>query len=211
MNMTSDAAVTARLSSAQPDDAIVQWLLLPEGERADLLDGRIVYKAMATIEHGDAIGGIWGQIYHLRGRPPGGGGWWLSENVKMYLADQGVQPDMVGWRTDRHPQPPRKANVGPRHLGVYVTPPDWICEVLSPSTSYRDKGAKWTAYHAVGVEHYWLVDLANEMLTVYRRNDRTYELLTKIGRDDTAALPPFESVELRGGLVFLMTAAIREG
>src|SRR5579883_2114197 len=110
------------------------WLSLPRGDRAELLRGRIVYKAMASIEHGDAAGGIYAQLDRFRGPPAGGGGgWWLSQDVDMFLAGQGLRPDLVGWRTEKHPRPPQKVNIGANHLGVYVTPPDWVCEVLSGS------------------------------------------------------------------------------
>ncbi len=205
-----EIGIQTNVGAPQASRVLIEWLSLPDCERAELLNGRIVYKAMATIEQGDTIGGIWAQIDRFRGRLLTGGGWWLSLEAKLYLLDEGVQPDMVGWRIDKHPRPPRKVNVGTKHLGVYVTPPDWVCEVLSPSTSYRDRGVKWDAYHRAGVEHYSLVDVAHEMVTVYRRNERTYERVKEVGREDTAVLPPFEGFEFSGRRVFLLAAAIHE-
>lgn len=42
------------------------WLMLPERDRAELLGGRIVYKAMASIEHGSAAGSVFAQVDRLR-------------------------------------------------------------------------------------------------------------------------------------------------
>lgn len=190
------------------------WLLLPPGDRAELLLGRIVYKAMTSIAQGDAMMDIGEQIGRLRGPPgDGGGGWWLSQDVVMVLAGQGLRPDMVGWRVARHPRPPERVNVGTRHLGVYVAPPDWVCEVLPGSTRTRDEadGVKWQAYYDAGVGHYWLVDLDREQLLVYRRGERSYEPIEVAGREAVKALPPFESVNFVARRVFLLSGLTTPG
>lgn len=188
------------------------WLSLPEGDRAELIGGRIVYKAMASIEHGDAVMGLAEQLGRFRGPPGTPGGWWLSQEVDMYLSGQGLRPDMVGWRMDRHPKPPRKVNLTLRHLGVYTTPPDWVCEALPSSTRSRDEedGLKWQAYYEAGVGHYWLVDLLRQELTVYRQGARDYEPIEILGREGVKALPPFETVELIAQHVFLLTDLVKQ-
>lgn len=209
------------LDSAQPESGrltseaeqrLDAWLSLPEGDRAELLGGRIVYKAMASIEHGDAVMGIAEQLGRFRGPPGTPGGWWLSQEVDMYLSGQGLRPDMVGWRMDKHPKPPRKVNLTNRHLGVYVTAPDWVCEVLSGSTRSRDEeeGVKWQAYHEAGVGHYWLVDLLRQQLTVYRRGSRDYEAVEILGREGVKAVPPFETIDLVAQRVFLLSDLVRQ-
>ena len=189
------------------------WLLLSERDRVELLDGRIVYKSMPSIAHGDASIEIAGQLHHLRGpRVADRGGWWLSQDVDMMLAGQGLRPDLVGWRVDKQPTPPRKVNVGARHLGVYVTPPDWVCEVLSESTRIHDEseGVKWKAYWETGVGHYWLVDLLRGQLTVYRRGERDYEPVDVAGRTTVKALAPFDEVAFDAGRVFMLVELLRE-
>ncbi len=161
------------------------WLSLPSGDRAELLGGRIVYKTMASLAHGAAVMAIGEQINRFQGPPGvGGGGWWLSQEVDLFLSGQGLRPDVVGWLIDKHPSPPQKINLGEKHLGVYVASPDWVCEVLSPSTKSRDveDGQKWRAYHEAGVGHYWLVDLDREQLTVYQRGEVSYEPHDVAGR-----------------------------
>jgi hypothetical protein len=51
--------------------------------------------------------------------------------------------------------------------------PDWIIEVLSPSTSARDQITKLRLYENAGVKHYWLVHPTEHVVTVYSRNDPT--------------------------------------
>ena len=210
-HLESGPADPARLTP-EAEKRLDAWLSLPEGDRAELIAGRIVYKGMASIEHGDAVMGIAEQLGRFRGPPGTPGGWWLSQEVDMYLSGQGLRPDMVGWRMDRHPKPPRKVNLTNRHLGVYVTAPDWVCEVLSGSTRARDEaeGVKWNAYHEAGVDHYWLVDLLRQELTVYQRGARDYEPVEILGRAGVKALPPFESIEVVAHRVFLLADLVRQ-
>lgn len=188
------------------------WLSLPPRDRAELLGGRIVYQAMASIEHGAAAGNVFAQLDGFQG-PPGdhGGGWWLSQEVDLLLAGQGLRPDVVGWRMDRHPAAPRRVTVGPRRLGVCTTAPDWVCEVLSASTRARDEseGLKWQAYHEAGVGHYWLVDLDREQILVHRRDQRSYEAIEVAGREAVKQLPPFEAIPFQARRLFQMVALLR--
>jgi Uma2 family endonuclease len=62
-----------------------------------------------------------------RGRG-GPGGWWLVIEPDIRLApSEIVAPDVAGWRKERMPIFPRTRPID--------TTPDWICEILSPSTS----------------------------------------------------------------------------
>ncbi len=208
-------------SADSPDDTsaspalqrVEAWLLLSQRDRVELLAGRVVYKSMPSIEHGAAGFAIAEQLGRFLGpRVAERGGWWLSQEVDMLLAGQGLRPDLVGWRVDKHPRPPRKVNVGRSHLGVYVTPPDWVCEVLSESTRADDEsdGVKWGAYWEAGVGHYWLVDLARGHITVYRRGDNDYEPVDVAGRTAVKALAPFDEVAFDAGRVFMLMEYARE-
>ncbi len=45
--------------------------------------------------------------------------------------------------------------------------PDWIIEILSPSTAVKDLNNKYQLYEAKGVKEYWIIDPSNNYLTVY--------------------------------------------
>ncbi|PRQ01135.1 Uma2 family endonuclease [Enhygromyxa salina] len=51
--------------------------------------------------------------------------------------------------------------------------PDWVIEVLSPSTAARDQVTKLRYYETHGVKHYWLVHPIEHVVTVYSRPDST--------------------------------------
>jgi hypothetical protein len=51
----------------------------------------------------------------------------------MEIAGLGCRPDILGFRHSKHERLPE-----PDERGVVTVVPDWICEVLSPSTAYLD-------------------------------------------------------------------------
>jgi Uma2 family endonuclease len=74
--------------------------------------------------------------------------------------------------------------------------PDWICEVLSPSTVQIDRARKLAIYARKGVGHAWLVDPDAGTLEVLRleRGRWTY-LATRYGAEVVHA-EPFSEIEL---------------
>lgn len=168
---------------------------MPEEERAELIGGRLVYQGMPGLLHGRAQGMTFSSLRDPFERRPGSagkpGGWWLSMEVDMHIGGIGCRPDIVGWRRDRFPRLPRADG-----RGLVVDVPDWICEVLSPSTRQRDWGEKRLAYHRAGVPFYWLLDPDLETLTVLRHVEEDYLVVLVAGKGDVVRAPPFDAVEL---------------
>ena len=52
--------------------------------------------------------------------------------------------------------------------------PDMVVEILSPSTSKRDKEEKFEQYRKAGVREYWIVDQQNETVSAYVLRDGEY-------------------------------------
>jgi Uma2 family endonuclease len=197
--MTSSAALPA--DPCAPRRATVpEWLALPEEKGAELIGGRIVYKALPSPEHGRAqrkLGESLGPFDRRLGGAGRPGGWWIATEVDLELGGEGVRPDLVGWRRDRVPALPR-----PRPGGAVTERPDWIAEVLSSTTASRDLGDKLAIYHAAVVPHYWIIDPVNRMLLVYRRLSEGYVVVLGAGGDKTVRAEPFDALELRVGLLF---------
>ena len=155
---------------------------------------------MPSPEHGRAQRKLGEALGPFDGRPGGAGrpgGWFLSSNVDVLLAGEGLRPDLVGWRRERVPTLPR-----PGPTGVVTERPDWVAEVLSSSTASRDLGEKLANYHAVGVPHYWVIDPVNHTLIVYRWIPEGYVVVLGAGADKVVRAEPFEALELRVGLLF---------
>jgi Uma2 family endonuclease len=174
-------------------------LVLPEGTKAEVLAGEIVSAPAPLPRHSKAQGAarrfLGGPFDDDDGRG-GPGGWWIFVEVDVALGDHDiVRPDLSGWRRDRLLRPGAT-----RPIAVV---PDWVCEVVSPSTAARDRVTKRNLYARTGVAHYWLIDPeARVVEALALRDGRWFE----VGAYDdaaTARIPPFEAIELEVGRLFL--------
>jgi Uma2 family endonuclease len=70
--------------------------------------------------------------------------------------------------------------------------PDWVAEVLSPSTARHDRTVKLSAYERAGVREVWLIEPIDRTLTIYQLEAGSYgraTLLELKGRTKIAAVP----------------------
>jgi Uma2 family endonuclease len=171
---------------------------LPEGVCAEVIHGAIVERAAPSAEHGDAQSQLAVLIKGPFQRSPGRGGpggWWILTEVEIELETHEVyRPDLVGWRRERMPTRPTGRPVRVR--------PDWVCEVLSPTTAKNDLVDKLRTLQSNGVPHYWIVDPERETLTVLRWTEEGYLTALTAKRGERVRAEPFGEVELNAGLLF---------
>ena len=112
-------------------------------------------------------------------------------------------PDLAGWRRHRYRVP--------RTHG-HTRAPDWIAEILSPSTARRDRILKLAIYAREAVSHVWLVDPVLETLEVYALRDGVYALVQTAAGEVTARLEPFadEALDLTRWWVRAFEQALAE-
>jgi Uma2 family endonuclease len=166
-------------------------------ERQEVVRGELVRKASPSLVHGDIQGAVYAMLFGFRGRGRAGtpGGWWLGTEVEIELETHEVYlPDVAGWRIERVPEQPRERPVR--------IAPDWVCEVLSPSTTGRDLGHKQRTYHRARVGHYWIVDPIEHVLSIYRWQENGYLLALVAGPEDIVRAEPFDAIELDAGDLF---------
>ena len=98
----------------------------------------------------------------------GPGGWWILDEPEVHFVRdiEVTVPDLAGWRRQRMPYIPE----GHRFEVV----PDWVCEILSPSTASKDREVKMPLYARYGVPYAWLIDPGEQTLEVYRLDDGTW-------------------------------------
>jgi len=164
---------------------------LPEGLTGEILNGQLHAQPRPTGPHAHAetelsidIGNAYG---HGRGGP---GGWWIIIEPEIhFITDAEVTvPDLAGWRKERMPQIPE----GHRFEVV----PDWVCEVLSPSTESKDRHIKMPIYAHYGVVYAWLVDPKQRSLEAYALDGSQWLLLGEASGNDAIAVAPYDALKL---------------
>lgn len=73
------------------------------------------------------------------------------------------------------------------------TPPDWICEILSPSTARIDRTDKLAIYASHGVSHCWLVDPDARTLEVMVLTGKNWLRVLALKDAEPVTAPPFEA------------------
>jgi len=80
---------------------------------------------------------------------------------------------------------------------MYITlAPDWVCEVLSPSTENIDRSKKLAIYAREDVQHVWLVDPRLRTLEVLRRDSQRWSLVAVHEGGASVRAEPFDAIEL---------------
>jgi Uma2 family endonuclease len=98
-------------------------------------------------------------------------------------------PDLAGWRRERLPTIPEEA--------YFSLAPDWVCEVLSPSTERIDRARKLRIYAEALVAHVWLLNPSLHTLEVLRLRDGLWEIVGTWADAAIVRAEPFDSVELQ--------------
>lgn len=164
-------------------------LRIPDDKIAEILDGELHVSPRPATPHavaGSAIGGqLLGPFNDGRGGP---GGWWLLYEPELHLGQDIAVPDWAGWRRERVPHIPPAP--------FLTVPPDWVCEILSPSTERMDRVKKLPVYAREGVHHAWLANPLQRTLEVLRLEGGRWVLIASHEGDTLVRVEPFDAVEL---------------
>jgi Uma2 family endonuclease len=165
---------------------------LPEHTAGELIRGVLYTMTRPRPKHSNAATGIGADLRGPFQRGVGGpGGWWILIEPGIELAEHDIDeisPDVGGWRRERLSVLPD----GPIEMA-----PDWVCEILSPSTRAHDLKVKRPLYAEVGVPYMWLVDVESRALTASRLHEGRWLEIGTWGDDDVARIEPFDAIELR--------------
>lgn len=162
---------------------------LPDNVVGEILDGEVHVSPRPASLHALAASTLnmrIGTPFHLGDGGPGG--WWILVEPELHLGDDVLVPDLGGWRRERLPDFP--------DVAWFELAPDWICEVLSPSTVRIDRVKKLRIYAREGVAHVWLVDPTARTLEVLRLKEGHYLVAGTYGGDEVVRAEPFDAIEL---------------
>ncbi len=162
----------------------------PEGMVAELLDGELFLQPRPAMRHahvGSVLGALILPAFSLgRGGP---GGWWIVDEPELHLGPDVLVPGLAGWRKDALPA----FDLSVAHVAEV---PQWVCEVLSPSTAAKDRIRKLPTYGRLGVVHAWLIDPGAHTLEVYRWDDTCWSLIGAHAGKERVRAEPFEALEI---------------
>jgi Uma2 family endonuclease len=168
---------------------------VPPHQVAELVDGELYVSPRPALPHARAAGRIYRQLDGPFDEGLGGpGGWLLLIEPELHLGEDVLIPDVAGWRRERMPELP---NV----VGVPLAP-DWVCEVLSPSTAKLDREKKMKVYARKGVSHLWLVDPLRQELEVYALEGSRWERRDTHTGQEQVRVEPFEALALELALLW---------
>lgn len=137
---------------------------LPEGQRAELIDGQMYMMAPPNFRHQKLVMEL-SAFIHQYIKSHGGNCEVLPAPFAVFLnMDERnyVEPD-ISVVCDKNKLDDRGCNGAP----------DWIIEIISPSDSNRDYGIKLFKYRTAGVREYWIVNPQTRTVMVYNFEDES--------------------------------------
>jgi Uma2 family endonuclease len=187
--MIAESAMTAARKLATYADLAT----VPEHLVAEILFGNLVTHPRPVRRHAAASSALTSEVGppYQRGRG-GPGGWTFFDEPELHFGPHVVVPDLAGWRNERITEPADKA--------YFEVAPDWVCELLSPSTEIFDRGDKARIYATYGVAHMWLVNPILKLLEAYGLdsangpNAGKWVLLDVKANADPVSVPPFDAI-----------------
>jgi len=164
---------------------------LPDGLTGEIINGQLRTQPRPSWPHALATSRLGADIEGPYGRGRGGpGGWWIIDEPEVHfvLDVEVTVPDLAGWRRERMPLPPKGHKI--------EVVPDWVCEVLSPSSTSTDREEKLPLYARYGVQFAWLVDPKGRKLEAFRLEQGRWILLGTLRDDDRVCVAPFDAITI---------------
>lgn len=164
-------------------------LRIPDHLIGEIIHGSLRTSPRPALRHAQAASILGEELGPPFRRGRGGpGGWIFLDEPEVHLGMSVVVPDIGGWTRERLPEVPDEP-----YLAIA---PDWICEVVSPSTEQLDRDVKLPLYAAHGVGHVWLIDPIRKTLEVFRLDGRSFRHCAQHRNDEKVRAEPFREFEL---------------
>ncbi len=175
-------------NAARKKATYADLLAVPDRLVAEIIRGTLVTMPRPRTRHARASSQLGGELHAFGSGRGGPGGWVVLDEPELHLGDEVLVPDLAGWRRERMPV---------LDDAPFVTlAPDWVCEILSPSTEVIDRADKLPIYAEHRVGHAWLIDPELKTLEVFRLDGATWRLLFTAKEDQRVRAEPFEAMEL---------------
>jgi Uma2 family endonuclease len=160
---------------------------LPQNMVGEIIDGVLHAQARPDRQHGIASNSLGNELTSPFQKGRGGpGGWVFIDEPELHFGMQVLVPDLASWKRER-------ATFSPDESKTQIAP-DWVCEVLSPSTAKLDRGRKSNLYALAGIGFYWILDPANRTIEASRLAEGRWLLVGSAGTGEMVSLEPFDAI-----------------
>ena len=182
----TSANLLTKTGKATYDDV----LEAPPHKVAEIIDGTLYMHARPAFRNASAITNLGSIIvlpFHKGIGDPGG--WHIAGEPELHLGEEAkdaLVPDFAGWRREGYSEGADIAN--------FSTAPDWVCEVLSPSTRNLDLRRKSEIYANACVPYLWFIDPVERTLTADALRNGIWKRIVNLWGDASASVPPFDAI-----------------
>jgi Uma2 family endonuclease len=186
------ASESTMSGAARPKTLYEKLEELPEGLTGEIIGDRLYAEPRPAPRHSIVASNLGAELIGPYSRGRGGpGGWWIIHEPEVHFVHKSevVVPDLAGWRRERLAAVPDDA--------FFSIAPDWVCEVLSPSTRSKDRELKMPLFARYGVPYVWLIDPKIYSLETYELRGAQLALTGIFGPESSPAAAPFEAVRFR--------------
>lgn len=162
----------------------------PEGVQAEIARGIYLMSPRPRLAHGAAQARLARTLIQQFGGRSEAASWpeWLfviEPEVRSETSFSRVIPDLAAWS--------RSAGGWPDlHQNPVTHVPDWVGEILSPSTESFDRGPKKDAYGLMGVGWLWLVDPEHRTIESFVNVKGKMTVGPRSTAGEPFSAPPFE-------------------
>ncbi len=139
---------------------------ITEDDKAEFINGEVLMHSPVKKIHSDVLSKLNNLLYnfvHLKNQ-----GEVYVEKIMIELTRNSYEPDIVFFKNEKALH---------FHNNQMLFPaPDFIVEIISPSTEQNDRGIKMEDYAFHGVEEYWIIDPEHQVVEQYLLKNERYEL-----------------------------------
>jgi Uma2 family endonuclease len=167
---------------------------VPDTMVAEIVDGELVVSPRPATPHAFAAAEMTADllpVFHGTKGRSGPGGWWILPEPELHFGDDVLVPDLAAWRCERMAAVPNAPAI--------TLPPDWLSEIVSPSSARHDRITKMRCYARARVAWVWLVDPLARTLESLRLTGEGLTVAASHAADEVVRLEPFATLEISLG------------
>lgn len=163
---------------------------LPENVTGEIIEGELYAFPRPHYRHGNTLSVLGSELIppYRFGRGGGPGGWVIIIEPEIMLGENLLVPDITGWKQER-------LSTKPEENWISVVP-DWIGEVLSPSTFLHDRTRKMDIYAHHGIPYLWFIDPIAKILETYKLQNGKWLVMKNYAANDKVRVEPFQEIEI---------------